>query len=476
MATWNKDNVVITSKGLEILSKVQAGIGSLKVTRIVTGGGYVSPSLLYKQTQVTEEKQQVTISKVLTNENGSEISVYFTNSGNESEYDLYQIGVYVKHEDYDNEVLYLIAQCDTSNPDHIPLPSVTVATFQYSIYMEHSSTQNVEVTVSQDGFITVNLVGSPSGVASLDSSGKIPVSQIPQLNYDVKGSAQAVQKNLNNHIKDYTNPHKVTAADVGAVPTSQKGTAGGVATLGNNGQLPYAQMLHLTDYYTFYVDPVSGDDTNPGTQPLPYRTIQAVINALPKDLNRYQVIINLKEGFYDETVIIQGFYGGALDYSILIRGDSDSPEKVRVRKFEIRSNTNFLELDNLSVVGTVCPSLNVSSSNAFLNRVVVKPVEKMTFGYSYSAVLINLNAYVAVGNMTIDLSSDKTFNGLGLLRGSYLDGYNLTIKNCNLGFSIGDGSGITCAIAALYNQPMYEGNTINCVVCGMGSITGGLTT
>ena len=47
MATWNSDNIIITKKGEEVLSKVLAGIGKLTISRVVTGAGYVSPSKLY---------------------------------------------------------------------------------------------------------------------------------------------------------------------------------------------------------------------------------------------------------------------------------------------------------------------------------------------------------------------------------------------------------------------------------------------
>lgn len=330
LATWNKDNVVITQKGLEILSKVQAGIGSIEVTKIVTGGGYVSPSLLYKQTQVTEEKQQVTINKVITDENGSEISVYFTNSGNESEYNLYQIGIYVRHEDYSDEVLYLIAQCDTSNPDHIPLPSVTVATFQYSIYMEHSSTQNVEVSVNQNGFITVNLIGSPGGVASLDSSGKIPVSQIPQLQY-----AGII--------------HTHTISQVEGLNTALSNKADLV-----DGEVPLSQLPQLHQDIGVYVDAVNGSDDNNGSLQTPFATIQAAVDSLPKNLGAYSVTIYLAPGEYQAGATIQGFYGGGKRYyqSITIQAKENEFPVINGYVFVVGSSCS-VRLSNLKINGRI---------------------------------------------------------------------------------------------------------------------------
>ena len=54
--------------------------------------------------------------------------------------------------------------------------------------------------------------------AELGADGKIPAEQMPEMNYDTAGSAAAVQKNLDTHTGNKSNPHGVTAAQVGAVP------------------------------------------------------------------------------------------------------------------------------------------------------------------------------------------------------------------------------------------------------------------
>ena len=67
-------------------------------------------------------------------------------------------------------------------------------------------------------------VGGSSGnlqIPVLDSAGKVPSSQLPEMDYDPAGSAEAVQTSLTAHVNDEDNPHGVTAAQVGAVPTSR---------------------------------------------------------------------------------------------------------------------------------------------------------------------------------------------------------------------------------------------------------------
>lgn len=54
--------------------------------------------------------------------------------------------------------------------------------------------------------------------AELGADGKILAEQLPEMNYDTAGSAAAVQANLNAHTGNKSNPHGVTAAQVGADP------------------------------------------------------------------------------------------------------------------------------------------------------------------------------------------------------------------------------------------------------------------
>lgn len=52
--------------------------------------------------------------------------------------------------------------------------------------------------------------------AELGADGKIPAEQLPEMNYDTAGSAATVQANLDAHTGNKSNPHGVTAAQVGA--------------------------------------------------------------------------------------------------------------------------------------------------------------------------------------------------------------------------------------------------------------------
>lgn len=72
------------------------------------------------------------------------------------------------------------------------------------------------VTAEQTGAVPASEKGAAGGVASLDSGGKVPAAQLPEMNYDPAGSAAAVDKKLSAHTGDKNNPHGLTAAQVGA--------------------------------------------------------------------------------------------------------------------------------------------------------------------------------------------------------------------------------------------------------------------
>ena len=56
-----------------------------------------------------------------------------------------------------------------------------------------------------------------AGKADVGEDGKIPASQLPEMNYDPAGSAAAVQANLTAHTGNTSNPHGVTAEQAGAI-------------------------------------------------------------------------------------------------------------------------------------------------------------------------------------------------------------------------------------------------------------------
>lgn len=89
-------------------------------------------------------------------------------------------------------------------------------------------------------YIPLTQKAANSGVASLDSGGKVPSGQIPSgLPYDASGAASTA---VAAHVAA-TDPHgdRANAATL-YVPLSQRGANNGVATLGSTGLVPPAQI------------------------------------------------------------------------------------------------------------------------------------------------------------------------------------------------------------------------------------------
>ena len=80
---------------------------------------------------------------------------------------------------------------------------------------------------------------------------------------DKKASATS----LGAHTGNTDNPHQVTAAQVGAISSSEKGAASGVATLGADGKVPpgqlpamnYAPSTHASQHASDGADPITPD-------------------------------------------------------------------------------------------------------------------------------------------------------------------------------------------------------------------------
>ena len=104
----------------------------------------------------------------------------------------------------------------------------------------------------------------PAGVAGAD--GKSAYQTSVEGGYSGTETAfNAALAAMPNHIADKQNPHGVTAAQAGAIPTREKGAASGVATLGTDGKVPsgqlpamnYAAKTHASQHASGGSDPIT---------------------------------------------------------------------------------------------------------------------------------------------------------------------------------------------------------------------------
>lgn len=120
--------------------------------------------------------------------------------GNDAKVDLtIESGVYLTQEQAAKMIAEALADIDLDITD-----DTTGLKYRWGIqsgnaYLKESETEDKKLLV-----VMASQVGKPNGVAGLDGSGKVPAGQLPAMNY---------------------------------IPTSEKGAAGGVATLGEDGKL-----------------------------------------------------------------------------------------------------------------------------------------------------------------------------------------------------------------------------------------------
>ena len=149
------------------------------------------------------------------------------------------------------------------------------------------------------------------GVYALDSTGKAVLYLIYRLDEPVSVDPAArlvLRFNLEQSLSDGSGV-EVSAPLNGLVTQEQ---LDGKADL-MHGQVPYGQAPHLTAYTTLYVDGNLGDDANPGTQQAPFRTVQAAVDSLPRDLGGTAAVLQITGNVADSDKLrINGFYGGAI--------------------------------------------------------------------------------------------------------------------------------------------------------------------
>lgn len=298
-------------------------------------------------------------------------------------------------------------------------------------------------------------------------------------NWDKIDEKVATGKAMKDHVTNQENPHKVTAEQVGAASSVHSHTIDQVEGLNTalsnkadlkNGQVPYAQMPHLTAGKTVYVA-TTGSDSNPGTQEAPFRTIQAAVNSLPKDLLKDIAIIKIDDGYYDEDVSINGFYNGGLDYGICLKGNEEDISLVKIKRINIRSNSAVVGLLSFTLTGVKGPVMLIGNSNVLISHVHVLPEGDFQYDYSSFAVVVGLMSIVRGRDLLID--ANQTWRGFQI-SGAVMFVSNLAIKNTVVGMNVGDSGNNSSGLVLLYNQPTFEGNTTDVVINGSGSTISGL--
>lgn len=186
------------------------------------------------------------------------------------------------------------------------------------------------------------------------------------------------------------------------------------------------------------VSPSGSDITGTGENLNPFKTIQAAIDSVPKNLDGHTVIIEIIAGRYDERVVCKGFTGGTLIVGaydgVSISGiEVDGCSYVEVKFQYIESTAEpegpaLVNVKNGSVVylyGTTIygQSKNISGVQASNGSTIVLP-----YGSTLSVHDCNTAAVVATSGSKVCLSSvsgmGNTFGLTATMGGTITHGVN----------------------------------------------------
>lgn len=213
MAAFPK--MTLTNAGQALQTKVLAG-ETLTFTRIALGDGQLNGQPIAPLTALISQKATVEVDSVrVVNTSTAQVAGFFSNADISTGFWWRETGVFAQDPDV-GEILYGYTNAGDAG-DYIP----TVADTRIEKYIYCSiavaSATTVDITIpSSDAYIPMSQKGVAGGVATLDSGGKVPEDQLPDL----------VAQNVS-----YTNPSQPTVENVKqALDILQEGLENGTIT------------------------------------------------------------------------------------------------------------------------------------------------------------------------------------------------------------------------------------------------------
>ena len=207
--------MTLTNAGQALQTKVQAG-ATLTFTRIALGDGQLNGQPISPLTALISQKASVEVDSVRVVDNSTaQASGFFSNADITTGFWWRETGLFAQDPD-NGEILYGYTNAGDAG-DYIP----TVADTRIEKYIYCSiavaSATTVDITIpSSDTYIPMSQKGNAGGVATLDSGGKVPEDQLPDL----------VAQNVS-----YTNPSQPTVENVKqALDILQEGLENGTIT------------------------------------------------------------------------------------------------------------------------------------------------------------------------------------------------------------------------------------------------------
>lgn len=256
MAAFPK--MTLTNAGQALQTKVLAG-ETLTFTRIALGDGQLNGQPIAPLTALISQKATVEVDSVrVVNNSTAQAAGFFSNEDVSTGFWWRETGLFAQDPDV-GEILYGYTNAGDAG-DYIPTVADTrIEKYIYcSIAVANADTVNITIP-SSDTYIPMSQKGAAGGVATLDSGGKVPEDQLPDLvaqNVSYTNSSQPTVENVKQALdilqKGLENgtitPVQVTASASGwaGSPPAQSLTVAGMTAdslywVGLNSTATYAQ-------------------------------------------------------------------------------------------------------------------------------------------------------------------------------------------------------------------------------------------
>lgn len=149
MANWS--GFTLTNVGADLQAKINAGLTTLKFTKVGVGSGSGSGSV-NALTAMVHKEQDIGIGNVEANGNIVTINFTLTNKGLGSAYQMRELGLFATDPDV-GEILF--AYMTDNTPDTMPADgSATVVSQDITLNITFSNTGNVSATIDTGAFVT----------------------------------------------------------------------------------------------------------------------------------------------------------------------------------------------------------------------------------------------------------------------------------------------------------------------------------
>lgn len=226
MALW--ENVIITSKGENLLAKLVSG-HSLSLVRAVAGAEYVDPDGLISQTEVPDVRQELSFGTISYPNVGScTVPVKLTNEGVSDTYMAFQIGIMAFDPD-EGEILFLVCQATNRKGTEVPAgKAIPGFSAEWNFTVRYGQADGVTVVVDPSN--TVSVAEVQAMIEEHDKS-ETPHADVLATKEEVSGVADAVQttreeiqtmrEEIGQQIADIT-PESLGLGNVDNTPDSQK--------------------------------------------------------------------------------------------------------------------------------------------------------------------------------------------------------------------------------------------------------------